>query len=48
MAPKTGSNNLFFPSKKLKQSPEALPLMNGGLKRRPKREGNKEETNLEA
>ena len=31
MAPKTGGNDLFFP-KKLKQSPEALPLMNGGLK----------------
>ena len=31
MAPKTGGNDLFSP-KKLKQSPEALPLMNGGLK----------------
>ena len=31
MASKTGTNVLFFP-KKLKQSPEALPLMNGGLK----------------
>ena len=31
MAAKTGGNDLFFP-KKLKQSPEALPLMNGGLK----------------
>ena len=30
MASKTGTNVLFFP-KKLKQSPEALPLMNGGL-----------------
>ena len=31
MASKTGTNVLFFP-KKLKQPPEALPLMNGGLK----------------
>ena len=30
MASKTGTNVLF---KKLKQSPEALPLMNGGLKK---------------
>ena len=31
MAPKTGVNAFF--SKKLKQSPKVLPLMNGGLKR---------------
>ena len=30
MAPKTGTNAFF--SKKLKRNPEALPLMNGGLK----------------